>query len=89
MRLFEQWCEAGFEPDSFWRQPPRLVRLASEAYQERLYKAAELAGHRVTRGDASQPVQGGGQSPERMKAHFATLAQKGLVTVRNAAPPQA
>lgn len=37
------WCEAGHEPDSFWRQTPRFFALAMRAARARNKAKADLA----------------------------------------------
>jgi len=54
-----------------------------KGYTERVYKAVEIAGGKVDRsGKAQSAGKPQTQSRERMQAHFATLAHKGLVSVR-------
>ena len=33
--MFGLWCEAGFDPDSYWRQTPRLLQAAIDGYAAR------------------------------------------------------
>lgn len=37
------WCEAGHEPDGFWRQTPRTFQLAMKAARNRNEAIAEAA----------------------------------------------
>src|SRR3546814_8453860 len=36
LRLLELWSEAGFDPDSFWRQTPRTLKAIMAGYSARV-----------------------------------------------------
>lgn len=37
------WCEAGYEPDSFWRQTPRTFQIVMKAARSRNEAQADMA----------------------------------------------
>lgn len=39
----ERWTEAGFDPDRFWKQTPKLIRAALDGYTERCLWESKLA----------------------------------------------
>lgn len=82
MTLFERWCEAGWQPDVFWTQTPRLVRYALKGYQERVNKAVLLAGGKPAKKQVQASAK---QTPDQMAGIMqswvsATMGKAGALT---------
>ena len=103
--LYSSWCEAGFEPDKFWLQTPRLLKAALAGYGARLKNQYRIAMSQAWHAAALPHFKKGipplyevlgdpkpmkrAQDNAEMLAVMRRLAAKGKATIREIPPEEA
>src|SRR5690606_21296106 len=59
--LWKQWCEAGLEPETFWRQTPRTFGLIVGARMKGNFDLATAAGWNAARFDRTKNIKALGE----------------------------